>query len=131
MWALAGLTLGLLLMLPGHVIGATGAGDVKLVAAIGTMLGPSGVVVAFVYTALAGGLLALIVARRRRVLRDTIERTAALVRTGGANAAEIDMARRTTALLMRRRSRSDRLRPRLGFEMTTLAASADCVTSCF
>jgi Flp pilus assembly protein protease CpaA len=80
MGAVAGLALGLLLMLPGHVIGATGAGDVKLLAALGTLLGPRGVVVAFVYAALAGGLLALIVARRRRVLRQTLERTATLVR---------------------------------------------------
>jgi prepilin peptidase CpaA len=90
MAAVAGLALGLLLMLPGHVIGATGAGDVKLLAALGTLLGPRGVVVAFVYAALAGGMLALIVARRRRVLRETIERTTTLVRTGGRNVAEIE-----------------------------------------
>jgi prepilin peptidase CpaA len=90
MAAVAGLALGLLLMLPGHVIGATGAGDVKLLAALGTLLGPRGIVVAFVYAALAGGILALIVARRRRVLRETIERTAALVRTAGGNVAEIE-----------------------------------------
>src|SRR5438034_154640 len=33
--ALAGLVVGLLLMLPGHLIGKTGAGDVKLFAALG------------------------------------------------------------------------------------------------
>ena len=46
--ALAGLAVGLLLMLPGHVIGATGAGDVKLLAALGTLLGPTRTAVAFV-----------------------------------------------------------------------------------
>jgi prepilin peptidase CpaA len=90
MAAVAGMGLGLLLMLPGHVIGATGAGDVKLLAALGTMLGPRGVVVAFVYAALAGGILALIVAKRRRVLRETVERTKTLVQTGGRNVAEIE-----------------------------------------
>jgi prepilin peptidase CpaA len=84
------LVVGLLLMLPGHVIGATGAGDVKLLAALGTLLGPRGIVVAFVYSALAGGILALIVARRRSVLRETIERTATLVRTAGGNVAAIE-----------------------------------------
>jgi prepilin peptidase CpaA len=88
--ALGGLVVGLLLMLPGHVIGATGAGDVKLLAAIGTLLGPSGILVAFLYTAIAGGVLALIVAVRRRVLRESVERTAALVRTGGGNVAAIE-----------------------------------------
>ena len=88
--ALAGLVLGLLLMLPGHFIGATGAGDVKLFAAIGTLLGPAHIVVAFLYTAIAGGLLAVIVAVRRRRLQETVERTAVLVRTGGSNVGEIE-----------------------------------------
>jgi prepilin peptidase CpaA len=88
--ALAGLVLGLLLMLPGHFIGATGAGDVKLFAAIGTLLGPAHIVVAFLYTAIAGGLLAVIVAFRRRRLQETMERTAAFVRTGGSNVGEIE-----------------------------------------
>ena len=88
--ALAGLALGLLLMLPGHLIGATGAGDVKLFAAIGTLLGPTHIVMAFLYTAIAGGVLAVIVARRRRRLQETVERTAVLVRTGGSNVGEIE-----------------------------------------
>src|SRR6266581_4052469 len=71
--ALGGLALGLVLMLPGHVIGATGAGDVKLFAALGTLLGPGRTGVAFIYTALAGGLIAVIVATRRRRLRATVE----------------------------------------------------------
>ena len=90
--ALGGLAVGLLLMLPGHVIGATGAGDVKLFAALGTLLGPGRTGVAFIYTALAGGLIAVIVASRRRRLAATVERTATLVRTGGGNVAEIERA---------------------------------------
>jgi len=88
--AIAGLALGLVLMLPGHLVGATGAGDVKLLGAIGTLLGPAGVLSAFLYTALAGGLLAVVVAVRRRRLQATVERTADLVRTGGANVAAIE-----------------------------------------
>jgi len=88
--ALAGFAVGLVLMLPGHVIGATGAGDVKLFAAIGTLLGPAHIVVAFLYTALAGGVLAVVVAVRRRRLQETVERTAAFVRTGGSNVGEIE-----------------------------------------
>ena len=38
--AALGLLAGLLLMMPGHVIGATGAGDVKLMAAVGAIVGP-------------------------------------------------------------------------------------------
>ncbi len=88
--ALAGLAVGFVVMLPGHVVGATGAGDVKLFAALGTLLGPSGALLAFFYTALAGGALALAVAVHRRMLRDTVARTAALVSTGGSNAGEIE-----------------------------------------
>jgi prepilin peptidase CpaA len=88
--SLAGLGLGLLLMLPGHVIGATGAGDVKLFAAMGTLLGPYGIGFAFLYTGIAGGLLALIVAVRRGRLRVTVGQTASLVSTKGASAAFIE-----------------------------------------
>ncbi|HKF65628.1 MAG TPA: prepilin peptidase, partial [Vicinamibacterales bacterium] len=49
--AFEGLLVGLLLMLPGHVIGKTGAGDVKLLAALGTLLGPKAIVMAFLYSA--------------------------------------------------------------------------------
>ena len=88
--ALAGFLLGLLLMLPGHFIGATGAGDVKLFAAIGTLLGPSATLMAFFYTAIAGGLLALVAAVRRRRLSTTMERTMTFVTTGGGNVADIE-----------------------------------------
>jgi prepilin peptidase CpaA len=88
--AIAGLAVGLLLMLPGHVIGRTGAGDVKLLAAVGTLLGPETIAMAFLYSAIAGGTLAVLVAIRRGRLRETIESTATLMRTGGANAADIE-----------------------------------------
>ncbi len=88
--ALAGFAIGFVVMLPGHIVGATGAGDVKLMAALGTLLGPRGALLAFFYTALAGGVLAVIVAIRRRMLRDTVARATALVRTGGSNAGQIE-----------------------------------------
>jgi prepilin peptidase CpaA len=85
-----GLAVGLCLMLPGYLFGATGAGDVKLFAAIGTLLGPAGTGSAFVYTALAGGVLAVWVAIQRRRLATTVDRMSALVRTAGANVADIE-----------------------------------------
>jgi prepilin peptidase CpaA len=88
--ALLGFGAGLGLMLPGHVIGATGAGDVKLFAALGTLLGPARIGMAFLYMALIGAALAIAIARRRGRLRATLDRTAAIVRTGGAAAAEIE-----------------------------------------
>ena len=88
--ALEGLGVGLLIMLPGHVIGKTGAGDVKLLAAVGTLLGPASIAMAFLYSAIAGGALAVFVAIRRGRLRHTIASTVTLMQTGGAHASEIE-----------------------------------------
>lgn len=91
--SITGFALGLLLMMPGHLIGATGAGDVKLFAGVGAVVGPAHTVAAFFYTAIAGGVLALLVAARRRRLQETIGGTARLVATSAANAAEIESPR--------------------------------------
>ena len=81
---------GLLLMLPGHLFGATGAGDVKLFAAAGTLLGPADMVLAFIATAIAGGVLALVVAARRGRLEETCGATARLIVSRGTNAPQIE-----------------------------------------
>ena len=75
----AGLVVGLALMLPGHVLGATGAGDVKFMAAVGAIVGPSLVVTAFLFTAVAGGVLAVAVALRRKRLGATLAGTGRLI----------------------------------------------------
>jgi prepilin peptidase CpaA len=77
-------------MLPGHVFGATGAGDVKLFAAAGALLGPATTVQAFLYTAIVGGILAVAIAIRRRRLRHTIGATAKLVSEGSKATAAIE-----------------------------------------
>jgi prepilin peptidase CpaA len=77
--AALGIITGLLLLLPGHLIGATGAGDVKLMAAVGAFTGPALAVNAFLGTAIAGGVFAVVVAARRGRLAATIEGTGQLV----------------------------------------------------
>jgi prepilin peptidase CpaA len=77
--ALAGLAFGFLMMLPGHVFGATGAGDVKLFAAAGTLLGSGRIVTAFLFVAIAGGILAVVIAIRRGRLGRTMGMTARLL----------------------------------------------------
>jgi prepilin peptidase CpaA len=80
LWAsLLGFAVGLALMMPGHLLGATGAGDVKLMAAIGAIVGPGIVVSAFLFTAVAGGVLAVVVALRRRRLGATLAGTGRLI----------------------------------------------------
>jgi prepilin peptidase CpaA len=87
--SIVGFVLGLALMLPGHLFGATGAGDVKLFAAAGALIGPAPIVTAFFYTALAGGLLALLVAVRRRRLQRTLSGAVQFVATAAANSSAI------------------------------------------
>jgi prepilin peptidase CpaA len=77
--SLAGFAIGMLLMLPGHMLGRTGGGDVKLFAALGTMLGPSAIFVAFLYTAICGGVLALGYAAVRGRLQATLSGTGRLI----------------------------------------------------
>lgn len=88
--SLEGLALGLALMLPGHIVGATGAGDVKLFSAVGAVVGVQRVLPAFLGAAIVGGLIAVMVAVRRRRLKETLAGTARLVASGGATAAEIE-----------------------------------------
>jgi prepilin peptidase CpaA len=79
MQATLGMAIGLLLMLPGHVIGATGAGDVKLMAAVGSVVGTGSILSVFLYTAVAGGALAVAVAVKRGQLQQTVVDTTRLV----------------------------------------------------
>ena len=90
--SLLGFILGFTLMLPGHVLGATGAGDVKFMAAVGAIVGPAMVVSAFLFTAVAGGVLALAVAIRRRRLAATIAGTGRLIAAPGDARKEIQAA---------------------------------------
>lgn len=91
--ALAGCGVGLLLMLPGHVFGATGGGDVKLLAAFGTLLGPWDIVTAFLITAIAGGVLAVGTAVHRGRVRQTLGATVRIAAGGQAALAEIEADR--------------------------------------
>ena len=88
--ALVGAALGFVLMLPGHIFGGTGAGDVKLLAALGTWLGPGGVLMAFLYSAIAGGVFAVVHAKKRKRLGTTLARTARLMAAHEGAKREID-----------------------------------------
>jgi prepilin peptidase CpaA len=77
--SMMGFLLGLLLMLPGRVLGATGAGDVKLMAAVGAVVGIELMPMAFVCTAIAGGVLAIVIAKRRGRLAATIGGTGRII----------------------------------------------------
>jgi prepilin peptidase CpaA len=72
--SITGCVLAFILMFFLHVFGAMGAGDVKLFAAIGSLLGAQLVLPTFVVVVLTGGLLAMVVVLRCGVLRTTCHR---------------------------------------------------------
>jgi len=57
----AGVLAGLAVFLPLCLAGKLGAGDVKAMGAVGAFLGPAGVLLAALYTLLAGGIAAAVV----------------------------------------------------------------------
>jgi prepilin peptidase CpaA len=67
--AVAGWATGAALLFPWFALGGMGAGDVKLVAALGAWLGPWSALWVVLYTAVAGGVLAVIVSLAHGYLR--------------------------------------------------------------
>lgn len=70
--AIYGLLVGLVILLPGYLLGVTGAGDAKLMAAVGTFLGPLGILQAALASILVGGVIALGFAASALVSRQSI-----------------------------------------------------------
>jgi prepilin peptidase CpaA len=65
-WALSGAGVGLLCLLPLYAVGGMGAGDVKLMAGVGAWLGSGATFAAFGFSAVAGGVMALVMVLRRK-----------------------------------------------------------------
>ena len=70
----SGMLLGFGLLIVFYLVGGMGAGDVKLMAAVGAFLGPKGVFAAFIFTALAGGIYAVALLIRGGRLGATLAR---------------------------------------------------------
>jgi len=64
--ALSGCALGLFGLLPLYLLRIWGAGDVKLIAMVGAFLGTTGMVITLLFSFVAGGLAALLVACNHR-----------------------------------------------------------------
>jgi len=74
-FSIEGIALGIVFLLGFYIFSGMGAGDVKLMGAAGSFLGPKGVFVAFLITALTGGLISLGVI----IVRPSVKATAANV----------------------------------------------------
>jgi prepilin peptidase CpaA len=61
-WSLAGWAVGCALFLPWFLLGGMGAGDVKLLAALGAWVGPATAIWFALYAGIAGGVFAVFVA---------------------------------------------------------------------
>src|SRR5918993_4610254 len=77
--AALGLLAGLLVFFPIFALGAMGAGDVKLMAALGAWLGWQPVIYVALYGAVAGGVLALALALWRGYLRTAAQNIKSLL----------------------------------------------------
>lgn len=74
-----GAVTALIVAFPFFALGALGAGDAKLLAMVGTFMGPAGLLPVILYGGLAGGLLALGSSVRRGTIIPLIFRTRDLV----------------------------------------------------
>jgi prepilin peptidase CpaA len=70
--AALGLVVGLVVFFPFFALGALGAGDVKLMAALGAWVGAAAVINVALFGALAGGVLAVVVALWHGYLRRAV-----------------------------------------------------------
>lgn len=80
-FSLEGLGLGIVCLLFFYIKGGMGAGDVKLLGAIGTFLGPGQVVFAFAFAAMLGGLYSLALLFNQGGLRHVRDRVFLLLST--------------------------------------------------
>ena len=75
----AGWAIAAALWLPIYALGGMGAGDVKLMAAIGAWLGPASTIYAVLYAAIAGGVFAIALAIAQGCVRQTYTNVQLLV----------------------------------------------------
>lgn len=74
-----GMGIGIALLLIPFIMGGMGAGDVKLLGAIGALKGSVFLLHSFVFTCLAGGLIALFVIIKSRKFKETKDRLTNLI----------------------------------------------------
>jgi|SRR5579864_5100777 len=70
--ALLGAALGLAMLLPFYGMRAIGAGDVKLLAAVGSLVGPQALISIAIYGAIVGGAMSVLILLRHGLLARTL-----------------------------------------------------------
>ena len=98
-----GMAVGFALMVLPYYVGGMGAGDVKLMAALGALLGLAPIVQIFLYTAIIGGVIAVVSALSRgtlkRAFRNIADWTTSLIlqKVGGVHGGLKEMQLAQTA----------------------------------
>ncbi len=80
LFSLAGAAVGFGLLIGPYLFGGTGAGDVKLLGAIGSFLGAQGVFIVFLLSCILGGAFALFLLASKGLLIGTFKRYGAILK---------------------------------------------------
>ena len=70
--SIAGLCVGLIILIPLYALGAMGAGDAKLMAMIGAFVGPQAIIKVALLSLISGGLLAVVVSIWKGVFKQVV-----------------------------------------------------------
>ncbi|MCL6582056.1 MAG: A24 family peptidase [bacterium] len=131
LFSLAGAIAGLGLLFGFYLLGGMGAGDVKLMGAVGSFLGPKGVLVAFVATGLVGGIYAAIILVFHGRVRDIGSRFWARLKAFGAMAKTFFYTRQLVYLPAAKEEKRPRLYYGLAIALGTMVAILTRVLAVF
>jgi len=81
LFSVAGVGVGIAALIIPYIFKGTGAGDVKLMGAVGGLLGPKDVFIAFLFTCIVGGIYAIILLFFHGYLKETAKRFGATLKT--------------------------------------------------
>jgi len=81
LFSIEGVAVGIAVLTVIYLLGGTGAGDVKLMGAMGALLGPKGVFVAFLFTSIVGGVYAIVLLITHGSLGETARRYWAILKS--------------------------------------------------
>jgi prepilin peptidase CpaA len=81
LFSIEGIGVGLAVLIFPYLMGGMGAGDTKLMGAIGGLLGPNDVFTAFLFTALVGGIYAVVLLISCGCLLRTVSRYGRMLKT--------------------------------------------------
>ena len=81
LFSVSGVGVGMAVFIIPYLFGGTGAGDVKLMGAVGGLLGPKGVFIAFLATSIVGGIYAIALLAFHGYLQDALKRYGSILKT--------------------------------------------------